>query len=76
MEGTFPDSSFQTTFILTTKPHKDPRGKENYRSIFLMIIDLKLLNKNFKTKDKNILKRLSNIIKLASFQSFGIICHM
>lgn len=45
MEENFPDSSYQTTFILTIRPHKDPRGKENYRSISLITIDLKLLNK-------------------------------
>jgi hypothetical protein len=45
IEGTIPNSFYVATITLTRIPHKDPTKKENFRSIFLMNIDAKILNK-------------------------------
>jgi hypothetical protein len=45
---------------------KDIKNKENYRSIFLMNIGTKILDK-IQTKFNSMLKRSSTIIKLVSF---------
>jgi hypothetical protein len=42
---------YEATFTLTLKPHKDQT--QNYRSISLMNIDAKLLNKILVTESKN-----------------------
>ena len=44
-ERTLPNSCYKATITLITKPDKDNTKKENYRSVSLMNIDTKILNK-------------------------------
>jgi hypothetical protein len=45
IEGTLPNSFCEATITLIPKPNKDPTKKENFRLIYLMNIDAKILSK-------------------------------
>jgi hypothetical protein len=44
-EGTLPNSFYEATITLIPKTQKDPTKIENFRPIYLMNIDTKILNK-------------------------------
>ena len=51
-EGTLPNSFYEATITLITKPGKDNTKKEKYRPVPLIKIDAKLLNKILATHQK------------------------
>jgi hypothetical protein len=60
--GALPNSFYEATIILIPKPHKDPTKKENFKPIFFMNIDTKII-KFLKTESKNTSKQSSIMIK-------------
>ena len=57
-EGTLPNSFYEATITLTTKPDKDNTKIENYRPIPLMNIDAKILNKILASRIQQDIKKL------------------
>ena len=61
-EGTLPNSFYESTITLITKPLKDTTKKENYRPISLMNIDTRILNKILENQIKEHIEKSSTMI--------------
>jgi hypothetical protein len=57
-ESTLPNSFYETTITLIPKPDKDPTKKENFRTISLINIDAKILNKILAIRIQEYIKRI------------------
>ena len=55
-----PNSFYEASIILIPKPGRDTTKKENFRPIFLMNIDTKILNQILANQIKQHLKKLTH----------------
>jgi hypothetical protein len=66
VEGALPKSFYEATITLIPTPQKDPTKIEDFRTIFLMNIDAKILNKILANQSKNTSKQSSILTKYYS----------
>ena len=57
-EGTFPNSFYDATITLISKPDKDATKKENYRPVSLTTIDAEILNKILANRIQQHIKKI------------------
>ena len=58
MERKLSNSFYKASITLNPKPDKDPTKKENHRSISLMNMDAKILNKILANRTQQYIKRI------------------
>ena len=76
-EGTLPNSFHEATITLILKPEKDNTKKENYRTVSLMDIDSKIVNKILAKRIQQHIKKLryyDQVGFIPGMQGFFNIC--